>query len=179
MFAIIYNNLAANIYQFNLSLLQTTWAFFCIPEVITNGCCGAIRPTLWCLPFTSFTCTISNKKDFTKFIKNMKIIQKQYFWTVEQQNKTLSINEGRNIWRRSPSVSKFMKILPILYFFAVCQNHFVGVLWRISHLIKPCKTWNTKKVYGIFYQHQLIFIFLIRQIMIPHQCTDSIMRNWL
>lgn len=60
-------------------------------------------------------------------------------WTI---NKTLSINEGINIWHRSPSVSKLMKILPILYFFAVCQNNFLGVLWRISHFIKPSKTWN-------------------------------------
>lgn len=90
--------------------------------------------------------------------------------------KTFNINKGRNIWRRSPSVSKLMKILPILYFFAVCQNNFLGVLWRISHFIKPSKTWNM--VYFINQTHIQIKS-LIRQIMIPHQCTDSIMRNWL
>lgn len=137
MFAIIYNNLAANIYQFNLSLLQTTWAFFYNPEVITNGCCGAIRPTSWCLPFTSFTCTISNKKDFTKFIKNIKKLFKNNIFGLLNNKQN-----GRNIWRRSPSVSKLMKILSIWYFFAVCQNHFLGVLWQISHFIKPSKTWN-------------------------------------
>lgn len=117
------------------------------------------------------------KKRFDKIYENYSEIR---FWTSVQLRKKISTNEGRNIWRRATTVSKSMDQLIITFYYlsTVSKSLFVFVfLWQVCHSNKSSKT--LKKVYSIFCQHQLLHLPFIRQLMIPHRWTDTIMHDWM